>query len=72
MTKKKQKKQEDRLNRKYTHPEFLKEFFPNIDPSELEQENESTLTQEQFFDVLIKVTSPLPSPLDEETSETSG
>lgn len=58
MPKKKKEKQEDRLNRKYTHPEFLKEFFPNIDPSEIEREDEPMLTQDQFFDFLTKITSP--------------
>lgn len=34
--------QGDRLNREYTLPEFLREFFPNIDPDEIDRVTEGT------------------------------
>lgn len=70
MANKKQKNKNDRLSKKYTHPEFLEEFFPNIDPNEAQREDSVTLTEDQFLDILVKVTGPLPLPPAEEKSGT--
>lgn len=60
MSKKKTNRINDRLDRKYTHTEFLKEFFPNVNPNEL-RDDTRMLTEDEFFDVLQKVTEPAPS-----------
>ncbi len=62
------KQQIAKTTRKYTHPEFLKEYFPNLDSSEFERKDEGTLTQELFFDILTNVTSPKPQPSSKEMS----
>jgi len=70
MTKKKRSIKTDRLDKEYTHSEFLQEFFPNVDPNIL-RDDEPVLTEREFFDILEKVVKPLPSPSDEEKSGTS-
>lgn len=60
------KQKADRLTKKYSHPEFLKEFFPNVKPDEALQEVEGVLTKEQFFDMLTRVTSIQPPLHDKE------
>jgi hypothetical protein len=71
MAKKKTVLKKNRLDKKYTHAEFLQEFFPNVDPETL-HDDEDILTEDQFFDILERVIKPLPLPSDEEKSETSG
>lgn len=65
MSKKKQKKQEERLGRKYSHPEFLKEFFPNVSLDELDSQDDTVLPEDQFPDFLDKVSNTVSMPLDE-------
>ena len=70
MSSKKQK--QDRLERKYTYPEFLKEFFPNIKPGEDIEEEEGTVTQEEFLDILKQITSSTPPKHTLKKVKTSG
>jgi hypothetical protein len=61
--KKTAKKNRERLQKHYTHAEFLAEFFPNV-PHQVEHEpdnkpdtTEPLLTRDEFFDILKKAAS---------------
>ena len=57
----KKREKNDRLDREYTHPEFLKEFFPNIDLSE---QGEPVLTEDPSLDIPTDIISTSPLPCD--------
>ena len=51
------KKKEDKA---YTYPEILEKYFPNVEETQLEDE-EFVLTIDNFYDILTKITQPKPA-----------
>ena len=52
------KKKTEGNEKRYTYPEILSTYFPNVEETEEDSNGEHILTSDNFFDILTKATKP--------------